>query len=173
MLLFPSTAADLGPWGGLLRGAVCGRGQVGRPTSRGASAVSGGTWVEEMDVPPHDDLRGSCWDDSPHTAPGGTMWLVLPVGWSRSDVCVRLLGWGWTSGLDTMGHVPHLGMESWERRLRSVTKTWVLREPGVLGRGCGGMLSLGASFSGGRAAPAGRGPRPEQETGRDSIFLPE
>lgn len=54
MLLLPSTAAaDLGPWGGLLRGAVCGRGQVGRPASRGTSAVSGGTWVEEMGVPPH------------------------------------------------------------------------------------------------------------------------
>ena len=156
-----------------MRGAVCGWGRVGRPASRGASAISGGTWVEETDVPPHDDLRGSRWDDSLHTAPGGTMWLVLLAGWSRSDTCVRLLGWGWTSGLDMMGHVPHLGVESWGRRLRSVAETWVPREPGVLGRGCGGMLSLGASFSGRRAAPAGRGPRPEQETGRDRTFPPE
>ena len=54
-----------------------------------------------------------------------------------------------------------------------MAETWVPREPGVLGRGCGGMLSLGASFSGRRAAPAGRGPRPEQETGRDRTFPPE
>lgn len=65
------------------------------------------------------------------------------------------------------------GMGLWERRLRSVTKTWVLREPRVLGSSCGGRLSLGASFSGGRAAPADRGLRPEQEPGRDTTFLPE
>ena len=61
----------------------------------------------------------------------------------------------------------------WEGRLRSVTKTWVLREPRVLGSSCGGRLSLGASFSGGRAALADRGLRPEQEPGRDTTFLRE
>lgn len=48
-------------------------------------------------------------------------------------------------------------------------------EPRGGGLGCRAyrILSLGASHSGGRAAPADRGPRPEQEAGWDATSLPE
>lgn len=112
MLLLPSTAAaHLGPWGGLLRGAVCGGGRWAGP-HHGVRLPSLGEpgwrrWASRHT----DDPRGPCWDGIPHTAPGGTTWLVLPVGWSSSGVCVRLLRWGWTSGLDPVDHVPRLGTE--------------------------------------------------------------